>query len=174
MNLQPTFYYTPLMGLLFFEVQSRRTHMFYHLLFVTQPCCSEKLTATFMFQKVSSVIVETEIPALRIVQLFSFQNQECGFYLFPYCFFGQKKRMNICSLENAQFRSPNVTFFFLRKAIHYLVKLILAVILLNSLWKNINLKNVFLYSFRRNKKTVKDQSRQKAVPIKCKSDAGVT
>lgn len=36
------------------------------------------------------------------------------------------------------------------------------------------LEEHFLYSFRRNKKTVKDQSRQKAVPIKCKSDAGVT
>lgn len=36
------------------------------------------------------------------------------------------------------------------------------------------LEEHFLYPFRRNKKTVKDQSRQKAVPIKCKSDAGVT
>lgn len=59
---------------------------------------------------------------------------ESRLWILPFSvFFHQKKGIKICTvLENAQFRSQSVTFFFLRKAIHYLMKLILAITFLSS------------------------------------------
>lgn len=94
-------------------------YMFYHLLFVTLPCCFQKLTAT-LFWKVSKVTVKTVTSALRVASCGPFRLKDADFTVFCFLIFFleglRRKGCKICKVLKMFNLDPQILHFLKKKS----------------------------------------------------------